>query len=92
MKDINIIIESRNKLRKCVIKIDEEINKLRPRDVLWTEIPEATRKYLGELYKLRDRYLIQIKGINFCLNEDSKIDSYRKGLDEDMEKFIYEED
>jgi len=94
MKDTKVVIEERNKMQECVKKIRKEIDYVRPNGS-WDTIPAEIRRYLGNLYQLKLNYENQIKGINFCLNEDSELDDYcwnyrnRDSELRDIEEFLF---
>ena len=75
LRDINIIIDHRNILKNCINEILSEIANIKRNKDL-TELDENSKKYIMKLYSLKEKYEDQMKGINFCLNEDSKLDNF----------------
>jgi len=73
MKNTNHIIKSRNQLRECVKLIDQELKRCKE-EIEYVE--SKPLHYEHKLNGIKTHYLNQIKGINFCLNEDSNIDNY----------------
>ena len=71
MKNTSQIIKSRNELRECVKLIDQELKRCKE-EVEYIE--SKPLNYESKLNCLKTHYLNQIKGINFCLNEDSNIE------------------
>ena len=77
MKDVKRIISIRDKLLNQIQLLEEARQKIKQgRNFIELSDKEQNEEY--KIYDLITRYRDQIKGINFCLNEDAKIDTYEK--------------
>ena len=75
MKNTNHIIESRNEINRCVELITLEIKNLY-QNKRFNELSEVVQTNVIKLSQLRKYYQEQIRGINFCLNEDDQLNNH----------------
>ena len=91
MRELKEIKESRNKMRKLISKMNNEIETIK-NDREWNELSQNEKKYLNSIFTIKQHYQDQITGINFCLNEDSELNSWSgcsQYQDDKFKNFIF---
>lgn len=76
MRDVELVIKNRNKLKEAIVKIQERIKEER-NDKEWNMLTKEERSIIGTLYGLKNHYEDQMKALNYVLNEDSKLDDFK---------------
>jgi len=74
MRNVDDIKRCRDKMQSCIDKLNEEISDLK-KCIKADNAIQFTRR-VGKLNMLKEYYRNQIIGISFCLNEDSKLNSF----------------
>lgn len=76
MRDVTIIMKSRNKLKEAIDEIAKRMREIE-NGKSYSELNNDERKLTGELYGLFYHYKDQMTALNYVLNEDNKLDDYR---------------
>lgn len=74
MRNIDEIKKCRDKMQSCVEKLNNEIYDMKK--LMKTEDAAQYARRFGRLNTLKEYYRNQVIGMNFCLNEDAKLNSF----------------
>jgi len=76
MRSVVDIVETRNKLKDSVDKINIRLREIE-NGRKFTELNQEEQNLVGQLYNLMIHYKDQATALSFVLNEDNKIDDYK---------------
>jgi len=77
MKDVETIIKNRDILKDSIRKIKIKITETKGNTKYWKDMPVENQIICDKLEKLKVNYLNQMKALNFVLNEDDKLETYK---------------
>jgi len=79
MRDAGTVIYNRDKLNDGILKINLAIDEIRNNTEDLSNLLGEERKRYFDLMHLRGRYMDQVRGIDFALNEDSMLEILHGG-------------
>jgi len=77
MRDVETIIKNRNNLKEATRKIKIRVSEIKGNTKYWKEMSMENQIICDKLERLKIHYLNQMRALNFVLNEDDKLETYK---------------